>query len=113
MGGSGGEIYTVFDEESESEVENLEQEILHPDLEIKKNKKNIENKKIKAPHTPPSTPFKNPLKAFKGPQLPGAPGGPGDPGDPGDPAPLPHPSPAPLWSGLMPGYRLRAGPSRG
>ena len=32
MGGSGGEIYTVFDEESESEVENLE--ILHPDLEI-------------------------------------------------------------------------------
>ena len=33
VGGSGGEIYTVFDEESESEVENLE--ILHPDLEIK------------------------------------------------------------------------------
>ena len=32
LGGSGGEIYTVFDEESESEVENLE--ILHPDLEI-------------------------------------------------------------------------------
>ena len=30
-GGSGGEIYTVFDEESESEVEN--HEILHPDLE--------------------------------------------------------------------------------
>ena len=29
---AGGEIYTVFDEESESEVENLE--ILHPDLEI-------------------------------------------------------------------------------
>ena len=35
FGGSGGEIYTVFDEESESEVENLE--ILHPDLEIKEN----------------------------------------------------------------------------
>ena len=33
--GSGGEIYTVFDEESESEVENLE--ILHPDLEIQEN----------------------------------------------------------------------------
>ena len=32
VGGSGGEIYTVFDEESESEVENLE--ILHPDLEV-------------------------------------------------------------------------------
>ena len=31
--GSGGEIYTVWDEESESEVENLG--ILHPDLEIK------------------------------------------------------------------------------
>ena len=30
-GGSGGEIYTVFDEESESEAENLE--ILQPDLE--------------------------------------------------------------------------------
>ena len=28
----GGDIYTIFDEESESEVENLE--ILHPDLEI-------------------------------------------------------------------------------
>ena len=35
VGGSGGEIYTVFDEESESEVENLE--ILHPDLEIQEN----------------------------------------------------------------------------
>ena len=35
FGGSGGEIYTVFDEESESEVENLE--ILHPDLEIQEN----------------------------------------------------------------------------
>ena len=35
FGGSGGEIYTVFDEESESEVENLE--ILHPDLELKEN----------------------------------------------------------------------------
>ena len=33
FGGSGGEIYTIFDEESEFEVENLE--ILHPDLEIK------------------------------------------------------------------------------
>ena len=33
--GPGGEIYTVFDEESESEVENLE--ILHPDLEIQEN----------------------------------------------------------------------------
>ena len=33
--GSVGEICTVFDEESESEVENLE--ILHPDLEIKEN----------------------------------------------------------------------------
>ena len=32
LGGSGGEIYTVFDEESESEVENLG--FLHPDLEI-------------------------------------------------------------------------------
>ena len=31
--GSGGEIYTAFDEESESEVWNLE--ILHPDLETK------------------------------------------------------------------------------
>ena len=42
-GGSGGEIYTVFDEESESEVENLE--ILHPDLEIKisKYRKKIDN----------------------------------------------------------------------
>ena len=38
--GSGGEIYTVFDEESESEVENLE--ILHPDLEIKENHQKIE-----------------------------------------------------------------------
>ena len=37
VGGSGGEIYTVFDEESESEVENLE--ILHPDLEIQENQK--------------------------------------------------------------------------
>ena len=35
FGSSGGEIYTAFDEESESEVENLE--ILHPDLEIKEN----------------------------------------------------------------------------
>ena len=35
FGGSGGEIYTVVDEESESEVENLE--ILHPDLAIKEN----------------------------------------------------------------------------
>ena len=40
-GGSGGEIYTVFDEESESEVENLE--ILHPDLEIKENQTKQEN----------------------------------------------------------------------
>ena len=32
---SGCEIYTIFDEESESEVENLE--ILHPDLEIEEN----------------------------------------------------------------------------
>ena len=31
--GSGGEICTVFDEESESEVENLE--ILHPDFEMR------------------------------------------------------------------------------
>ena len=35
FGSSGGEIYTDFDEESESDVENLE--ILHPDLEIKEN----------------------------------------------------------------------------
>ena len=40
-GGSGGEIYTVFDDESESEVENLE--ILHPDPEIKEKQKKIEN----------------------------------------------------------------------
>ena len=39
--GSGGEIYTALDEESESEVENLE--ILHPDLEIKENQENVEN----------------------------------------------------------------------
>ena len=38
--GSGGEIYTVFDEESESEVENLD--ILHPDLEIQENQEKIE-----------------------------------------------------------------------
>ena len=41
----GGEIYTVFDEESESEVENLE--ILHPDLEIKENPK-----KSRSPYFP-------------------------------------------------------------
>ena len=34
---SGCEIYTVFDEEFESEVENLE--ILHPDLEIQEIRK--------------------------------------------------------------------------
>ena len=34
-GGSGGEVYTVFDQESESDVKNLE--ILHPDTEIKEN----------------------------------------------------------------------------
>ena len=39
VGGSGGEIYTVFDEESESEVENLG--FLHPDLEIKENQENL------------------------------------------------------------------------
>ena len=39
VGGSGGEIYTVFDEESESEVENLE--ILHPDLEIQENQEKL------------------------------------------------------------------------
>ena len=39
--GSGGEIYIVVDEESESQVENLE--ILHPDLEIKEKPKNTEN----------------------------------------------------------------------
>ena len=43
MGVSGGEMYTVFDEESESEVENLE--ILHPDLEIKISKFRKKNRK--------------------------------------------------------------------
>ena len=37
LGGSGGEICRVFDEESESEVKNLEN--LHPDLEIKEKQK--------------------------------------------------------------------------
>ena len=41
--GSGGEIYySVFEEESESEVDNLE--ILHPDLEIKEKPKSVENR---------------------------------------------------------------------
>ena len=37
FGRSGGEMYTAFDEESESEVKNLEN--LHPDLEIKEKQK--------------------------------------------------------------------------
>ena len=41
FGGSGGEIYTVFDEESESEVENLE--ILHPESAIRESHQKIEN----------------------------------------------------------------------
>ena len=41
LGGSGGEIYTAFDEESESEVENLES--LHPELEIRENHQKIEH----------------------------------------------------------------------
>ena len=44
--GSGGEIYTVFDEESESEVENLE--TLHADLEI-----NEKTSKMLTAPTPP------------------------------------------------------------
>ena len=35
------QFLNVFDEESESEVENLE--ILHPDLEIQEIRKNVEN----------------------------------------------------------------------
>ena len=35
FGDSGGEIYTVFDKESESDIKILE--ILHPDVEIKEN----------------------------------------------------------------------------
>ena len=38
--GSGGKIYTVLDEESESEVKNLE--ILQPGLEIKENQTKME-----------------------------------------------------------------------
>ena len=40
LGSGGGEIYAVFDEESESEVENIE--ILRPDLEIQENHKKLE-----------------------------------------------------------------------
>ena len=50
FGFRGGEIYTVFDEESESEVGNLE--ILHPDLEIKQNPPKNEN-----PYFPLFLPF--------------------------------------------------------
>ena len=41
--GSGGEIYTVFDEESESESEVKNLEILHPDLEIQENQQKNRN----------------------------------------------------------------------
>ena len=53
LGGSGGEIYTVFDEESESDVKNLE--ILYPDFEIKEN----QNKSWKSlfPLISPVSPF--------------------------------------------------------